>query len=191
MPYTREHKAASRDKILASARELFSGRGYQAVTVDQVMENCAMTRGAFYAHFKSKAELYTEALRFSATNSELARTKPHTLSGQQWLGKLLDGYLSMEHVSGEHPCPLAFLVTDIAGRDNRTKQTYTRTFENMNKAMLAYLGKSAACTRQTMLSVTTLIIGAVAVARSIDDRKLAKQILNSCREQVRTLLNGI
>jgi TetR/AcrR family transcriptional regulator, transcriptional repressor for nem operon len=191
MPYTPEHKAASRKKILESARALFSTKGYQAVTVDQVMENCAMTRGAFYAHFNSKAELYTEALMFAATNSELARAKPQTLSSRAWLGQLLDRYLSMEHVMGEKPCPLAFLVTDIAARDSKAKQTYARTFANMNKAMLSYLGKNSSCTKQTMLSVTALIIGGVAVARSIDDRKLVKQILDSCREQAKILLGGI
>jgi TetR/AcrR family transcriptional repressor of nem operon len=191
MPYTPEHKAASRKKILESARALFSTKGYQAISVDQVMENCAMTRGAFYAHFKSKAELYNEALMFAATNSELAQIKPHALSSRAWLGQLLDRYLSLAHVMGEKPCPLAFLVTDIATRDSKTKKTYSRTFENMNKVMLGYLGDNTTCTKQTMLSVTALIIGAVAVARSIEDRQLIKQILDSCREQVRILLGGI
>ena len=69
MSYSKEHKQRSRKKILQSAYTLFSTKGFHAVTVDEVMLDCSLTRGAFYAHFRSKSDLYSEALRFSATNS--------------------------------------------------------------------------------------------------------------------------
>jgi len=117
MPYSQEHKERTRKSILNSARELFSRNGFDAVTVNEVMEDCSLTRGAFYAHFNSKSDLYSEALKYSATNSELAKKKPKNTSSKEWLSQLLDGYLSVKHVRGEEPCPLAFLATDIVSRD--------------------------------------------------------------------------
>lgn len=191
MPYSPEHKAKTRIAILNSARRLFSTRGFEAVTVNEVMDNCSLTRGGFYAHFESKADLYKEALKFSAENSELAKPKPEDISSKEWLDKLLDTYLSIEHVNGENPCPLAFLATDIASRDPATKETYTDTYKYMNKTILEYAGSDTYCNQDTIVSLTSMIIGAVAIARTIDDQKLVKNILDSCRQQARVMLYDI
>lgn len=51
MPLSQEHKKRSRKKILDSSIELFTARGFNNVSIDEVMNNARMTRGAFYAHF--------------------------------------------------------------------------------------------------------------------------------------------
>jgi AcrR family transcriptional regulator len=73
MPYSKEHKRQTRAKILSSAFELFTAKGFDSVTVDEVMEGCNLTRGAFYAHFPSKGALYSESLKFFASNSKLSK----------------------------------------------------------------------------------------------------------------------
>lgn len=191
MPYSKEHKQKTRKDILKSAQELFSTKGFSSVSVNDVMQNCSLTRGAFYAHFKSKSDLYNEALRFSATNSELAKTKPKEISCKEWLSHLLTAYLSIEHVKGEKPCPLAFLATDIVSRDKTTKKAYANTYKNMNKIIMDYAGAETPCNKEDILSLTSMIIGAVAVSRTIEDDKLVKNILTSCRQQARLILGGI
>lgn len=155
------------------------------------MKNCGLTRGAFYAHFKSKSALYSEALSYATTSSELSKIKPEETSDREWLGLLLDAYLSIEHVNGHKPCPLAFLATDIVLRDSTAKQAYARAFENMNKAILIYAGPKTNCTEQDILALTSMIIGAVAVARSLDNEKQVHNTLRACRQQARTMLRGI
>lgn len=191
MPYSKEHKQKTRKAILKSAQELFSTKGYSSVSVNEVMQDCSLTRGAFYAHFKSKADLYSEALKFSATNSELAKTKPKETSSKEWLSQLLTGYLSIEHVKGEKPCPLAFLATDIVSRDKTAKKAYAHTYKNMNKIIMDYAGAEIPCSTEDILSLTSMIIGAVAVSRTIEDDSLVKNILTSCRQQARLMLGGI
>ena len=191
MPYSQEHKERTRKSILNSARALFSEKGFDSVTVNDVMENCALTRGAFYAHFNSKSELYREALKYSATNSELAKKKPEGASSREWLGQLLDGYLSVEHVRGEKPCPLAFLATDIVSRDKSTKKAYAETYKNMNNIFLDYAGADAPCDEDDIISLTSMIIGAVAISRTIDDKSQIEDILRSCRKQARLILGGV
>jgi len=184
-------KERTRQSILKSARELFSSKGFNAVTINEVMQNCSLTRGAFYIHFDNKPDLYNQALEYSATNSELTKTKPKEMPSKEWLGQLLDQYLSVEHVSGEEPCSLAFLATDIVSQDKIAKQTYVHNFKNMNKAILKYAGKGGAKGEKEILALTSMIIGAVAVARTINDKMLVQKILNSCRQQARLILGEI
>ena len=61
MRYSSGQKGRTRRRILASAERQFAARGFAAVSIDDVMRDCGLTRGGFYAHFRSKAALYREA----------------------------------------------------------------------------------------------------------------------------------
>jgi AcrR family transcriptional regulator len=49
---------ATRERLLAAARELFGERGYEATSVEAVLSASGVARGALYHHFQSKAELF-------------------------------------------------------------------------------------------------------------------------------------
>src|SRR5262249_37874111 len=57
MPYTAQHKLATRQKILESARRLFNTKGFAAVSIEEVMTEAGLTHGGFYRHFSGKDEL--------------------------------------------------------------------------------------------------------------------------------------
>jgi len=59
---TRKHSAA-RDKIVEAASDLFFTQGYQATTIDDVIERSGVSRPTLYNHFKTKEELCVEYLR--------------------------------------------------------------------------------------------------------------------------------
>ncbi|EPJ50042.1 MAG: TetR family transcriptional regulator [Osedax symbiont Rs2] len=191
MPYTKEHKQQTRDKILRSAYDLFTANGFDGVTVNQLMHSCKLTRGAFYAHFSSKAELYSEAIKYWASSSKLAGLKPDQLSGQQWLAKLLDGYLSIEHVNGTTPCPLAFLATDIVTRDVTARLAYANVYQGMNQAIMSFCNSYTKCDSKQILALTAMIIGAVAIARTMDDEQSIVSLLEACRKEAGLKLGGI
>ena len=191
MPYTKEHKDKTRKKILQSAFQLFTAKGFDGVTVNELMENCGLTRGAFYAHFSGKSALYNESLKFAASASKLSELKPNNISDKTWLGQLLDGYLSLNHVNGIRPCPLAFLATDIVTQDQEAKETYTKVYEGMNKAIMTYTKTFHSCHQDKILSVTAMIIGAVAISRTLEDQKTVVKLLTSCRLEVGKILGGV
>jgi TetR/AcrR family transcriptional repressor of nem operon len=62
MPYSKQHKQETRAKVVESARILFNRHGFDEVSIDQVMKFARLTRGGFYNHFKSKDELYSNAV---------------------------------------------------------------------------------------------------------------------------------
>jgi len=191
MPYSKEHKEQTRKEILESAFKLFTAKGFDGVTVNELMENCSLTRGTFYAHFSSKASLYSESISFSTATSMLADLKPNNISDKTWLSHLLDEYLSVEHVNGTRPCPLAFLATDIITRNLEAKLAYTKAYNGFNRVILAYANNYTNCTEDEILSLTAMIIGAVAISRTIDSKKTVKKLLASCRKEAGAKLGGI
>ncbi len=59
---TRNHSKA-RDKIVEAASDLFFEQGYQATTIDDVIERSGVSRPTLYTHFKTKEDLCVEYLR--------------------------------------------------------------------------------------------------------------------------------
>lgn len=190
MPLSAKHKQRSRKKIIASAATLFTERGFDNISIDQIMAHAKMTRGAFYAHFSSKSDLYKESIISAALGSRLAQKKPENTTDQDWIKNLISGYLSLDHVDGkEAACPLAFLTTDIAIRDKNVRDTYTNIYKTMNKLILGYSQPHTQTDEKNVMAVTAMMIGAIALGRSLTDRKTTEQLLDSCNTAVLELLN--
>jgi len=193
MPYTKTHKNKTREKILDHSFKLFAIKGFEGVTIDDLMKNCGLTRGGFYAHFTSKAELYREALKFRASKTKLASQKPEGTSNKQWLSLLLNTYLSLEHVRGELSlsCPLAFLATDINMQEKAIKTAYADVYDGMNATIMACARSYSDCDEQDILSATAMMIGAVAIARTLQNQDSIENLLAACRREAGVKLGGI
>ncbi len=64
-PITRR-RAATRDRLVGAAQEVFAERGFHGASVEDICERAQFTRGAFYSNFSSKDELVVEiAARYS------------------------------------------------------------------------------------------------------------------------------
>jgi AcrR family transcriptional regulator len=48
----------ARERLLESAKILFSQRGYYATSVEDIVASAGLSKGAFYFYFKSKEELF-------------------------------------------------------------------------------------------------------------------------------------
>ena len=190
MPYTRQHKRESRQRILESAARCFLYQGYERTGINEIMREAGMTHGAFYAHFSSKSELYDKAITYAAANGRFKAYHQSDKSGSEWLEAMLEGYLSREHFDGkEPPCPLAFLVTDIASRDPEVRHTYTRIYKRMNRIIERRAEAGSEKRIDEMYAVTAMMIGGVALSRAVDDPRLSDRVLASCRQAAAGLLN--
>jgi AcrR family transcriptional regulator len=62
-PRTRaETKAATRERLIAAAEDVFARKGYAAASVEEIAATAGYTIGALYAHFTSKQQLFLELL---------------------------------------------------------------------------------------------------------------------------------
>jgi len=71
----REKQAHTRSCLLESAGRVFTRRGLQQASIDEIAEGAGFTKGAFYANFKSKEELFLAMLdeRFAERLAQIDR----------------------------------------------------------------------------------------------------------------------
>lgn len=188
MPYSQKHKAQSRQRIVASAYNLFSSRGYENVSINEIMADAKMTRGAFYAHFGSKSKLYKEAIQYAANQTQITSPKPEHLDSKIWIEKLIKEYLSKKHITGSCRCPLASLATDVVVREPEVRKAYTDTFKGLNKLMHEYTKTFSQADKDTVLATSAMMIGGLAIARALDDKTCAERLLKSCQKEAMALL---
>jgi AcrR family transcriptional regulator len=53
-------RAATRDRLVGAAQEVFAERGFHGASVEDICDRAQFTRGAFYSNFSSKDELVLE-----------------------------------------------------------------------------------------------------------------------------------
>ncbi|NQZ30199.1 MAG: TetR/AcrR family transcriptional regulator [Oceanospirillaceae bacterium] len=189
MPYTLEHKSQSRDRILTAAVDLFCRFGFDQISITRVMKQANMTHGAFYAHFKSKSELYALAIRHAAMQSLWVKEQ-HNISNIGHFTTLIDAYLSLAHVNQlGAPCPLAFLVTDVAHCNDAVRESYQQTFQAMLTSMSEQL-TALGLTHSYSLAqqILTRLVGTVSIARTLADKDLQQSLLENSRRDLHQLL---
>jgi AcrR family transcriptional regulator len=57
-----EKGRTTRDKIVATARELFGRDGYEATSIESILASTGVARGALYHHFADKSALFDAVL---------------------------------------------------------------------------------------------------------------------------------
>src|SRR5262245_26931037 len=128
MPWPREHKRNTRQRIVQAAAAAFRVGGVSDVRVEQVMKRAGLTHGGFYAHFSSKNELLREALdEASRQTLEQLSQSLADLPAADRLQAVADAYLSPEHAA--HPemgCPLAALGPEIARAGGATERRFAQ-----------------------------------------------------------------
>src|SRR5262245_10293999 len=99
MPYRPDHRPRTRARIVRSARILFNRRGFEDVSIDDVMAHAGLTRGGFYRHFRTKGELYAEAIALSVAETPWSRWDGVDVdfSAADAARQLVDAYLSRQH----------------------------------------------------------------------------------------------
>ena len=77
MSYPAEHRNLTKQKIVRSARRLFNRRGFDSVSIDDIMADAGLTRGSFYSYFESKGDLYAESRACNVCSADIASLPVH------------------------------------------------------------------------------------------------------------------
>jgi TetR/AcrR family transcriptional regulator, cholesterol catabolism regulator len=75
-------RGTARDRIIASAIDLFYRDGYEATAVQDVVDRAGVTKGSFYHHFSSKDELLL-LIHDRFTDAQLAEVEQIRASGRE------------------------------------------------------------------------------------------------------------
>ena len=180
MRVSREQMLANRLRILDAASRLFREKGFEAVSVAEVMKAAGLTHGGFYGHFDSKDDLIAQAIAHIFTIEE---------SGEGGRGELpayLDAYLSPGHRdSVGEGCPTAALVADIRRQAPAARLAMTEGFRSqIGRVAEAIPALDAADARRQAVGTWAAMVGAVLLARATDDPALSEEILRETRSWI-------
>jgi AcrR family transcriptional regulator len=178
MPINPARKARTRAEIFEHAARLFRLRGHAGTNIDDIMLAAGLTRGAFYAHFTSKDDLFAEVIRAGHGLLALARQ-----SGPQ---AALDTYLAKKDMAANAlACTLAALPGDVARSGLPARLAYANV-------LYALIGELAPAGRRRLdANATTaaiLAVGAVVLARASGDTRLSDWLLRCAQRATKPLL---
>jgi TetR/AcrR family transcriptional repressor of nem operon len=177
MRYTKDHKQATRQRILEAAGRRFKQDGIDGAGVAAVMSDAGLTNGAFYAHFASKEDLVANVLAEQLrVQRENFRATPSDRAG---LESLVRAYLSPEHRDqSADGCPSAALLDEIVRRPAGTKDVFTDEVLVTAHDIAARLEpKDPDAARTDALTLIGLLAGTLQLARALNDRDLSDQLL--------------
>jgi TetR/AcrR family transcriptional repressor of nem operon len=172
MRVTHEQMRENRRRILAAASRLYRDKGYDAVGVAEVMKAAGLTHGGFYGHFASKEDLMAQAIAQAATE----------VAGRGGdLPAFVATYLSPAHRDdAADGCPMAALAADVRHRPAAARAAMT-TGIRAQIDRLTEAVPDAADRRREAIGTYAALIGALILARAVDDPALSDEILDETR----------
>jgi TetR/AcrR family transcriptional repressor of nem operon len=174
MRYPAEETAAKHDRIVKEASRLFRERGFENVTVAEVMKAAGLTHGAFYAHFASKEELQAAAVAYGQS---LSARRAQQSGGKRQKRSYTDRYLSRSHRDNPGDgCTMAALAQEVARSTPALKAAFERGFEEI----LTAKGGD----RSEGIFRSAALIGGVVLARAVQDPRISEEILESVRQKL-------
>ncbi|HEY6303157.1 MAG TPA: helix-turn-helix domain-containing protein [Terriglobales bacterium] len=174
MRYPVEETAAKHERIVKEASRLFRERGFENVSVGEVMKAAGLTHGAFYAHFGSKEELQAAAVAYGQKIT-LGRVQRNT--SRKGKTSFADRYLSRRH--RDNPgggCTMAALAEEVARSTPDLKAAFEHGLENI-------LSAEGADRKEAIFQVAAMI-GGIVLARAVQDPRFSEEILRSVRQKL-------
>ena len=183
MRYPPSETAARHEKILSEASRLFREQGFSAVSVKDLMEAAGLSHGSFYNHFDSKQHLISECLAY--VNAAAVGRIVNSEASKEGRSKFVAGYLSVQ--ARDDPgknCLMSSLGPEVA-RDDAARPAmtrYVRTFIDMIASHFRWPRGSDH--RKKAIKMTASMVGALVLARALDDDAFSKEILTEVIAQL-------
>lgn len=181
MKVSRAEAAQNRERIIETAAKLFRERGFDGIGVAELMKSAGLTHGGFYGNFASKEDLMAQACARALQDSLDVMRQLAERDGQNALSSFASAYLSPAHRDrpGEG-CALAALGAEAGRHGLSVRGAFTQGVRSLAD-MLAQLmpGKSKRVKREKALATFASMVGALVLARAVDDAELSEQVLQS------------
>jgi TetR/AcrR family transcriptional regulator, transcriptional repressor for nem operon len=186
--YNREHKEATRKRIIETAGRRFKQDGIDGSGIATLMADAGLTNGAFYAHFDSKDDLVATVVgdQVGRQAGDFAELPP----GRAGLEAFVAWYLSRDHREHrEAGCPSAALLDEIGRCDKETKRAYTKGAKAILDEICVRLAPDDPdSARGTALALYAMMVGTMQLARALSDRKLSDAVLEEGIRSARAML---
>ena len=184
MRYSLEHKAQNHENILSVAARSFRERGGDTSGIGTVMKKVGLTKGGFYRHFKSKDDLFVEAVVRALEDMgrnmlEVAKSAPEG----QALRAIIERYLSPQHLSSPGTgCVLSAMGPELARKPLSVRKRIEASLEAYRERLLPFVPGQ---TREEKVLKLRLLFpsmaGVLTMARFTPDPQSREQRLKEAR----------
>ena len=184
MRYSAEHKAQNHENILSVAARSFREHGGDSSGIGMVMKKVGLTKGGFYRHFKSKDDLFVEAVAraFDEMGRGMVAAAKAAPEGQA-LRAIIERYLSVAHANSLGTgCVLSALGPELARKPLFVRRRIEASQEAYRERLLPFIPGQ---TREEKLAKGRLLFpsmaGVLMMARFATDPKKREQRLREAR----------
>ena len=186
MKVSREKAAEHRAAIVKAAGRLFRERGFDGVSVADVMSAAGLTHGGFYGHFASKDELAAEACGTALMQRVTSWPSPPEASGDKSLAAIAASYLTTHHRDNPGRGCLFAALGGEAGRQPKPVRDQVGDGLQAYVAKLASLlpGRNPAKNREEAIAAMAGFVGAMILSRAVSDAAFSEEILRSAARAI-------
>jgi TetR/AcrR family transcriptional regulator, transcriptional repressor for nem operon len=184
MRYSLEHKAQNHEKILSVAARSFRERGGDTSGIGTVMKKVGLKKGGFYRHFKSKDDLFVEAVARALDETgrgmvEVAKSVPEG----QALRAIIERYLSVGHANSPGTgCVRAALGPELARKPLAVRRRIEALLEAYRERFVPFVpGKTREEKQAKIRMLFPSMAGVLMMARVSSDPQRREQFLMEAR----------
>lgn len=183
MRVSRQKAAENRQRIIDTASALFRAKGFDGIGVADIMKAADLTHGGFYGHFASKDDLVAQASRQAMARAADNWGKVVASAPGNPYAALLDHYLSPRHRDDPgRGCAFAALSGEAARYGKPVRAAFAEGLGPLIDVLTnAIPGRSKALRRRKAVAAVAELVGALILARAVNDVSLSNEILEAAR----------
>ena len=188
MRVSRVQAEENRQTVIDVASRLFRKHGFDGIGLKDLMKGAGLTQGGFYKQFASKEDLAVQASRRALESASHRWSDAAAANPEDPLGAVVALYLSMGHC-GERMdgCPVVALGADTARQGPEVKASFEAGIRQYLELIRGWVGEADGeeLSRKAMAILSTMV-GALVLARAVNDEQLSKEFLQAAAESVLT-----
>lgn len=184
MRYVKGHGLQTRNRIVEHASRALRQGGADGMSVADLMKLAGLTHGGFYSHFESREALVIDAFTLAMDRTVAQWTSlTKAMPIEQRFEVFVDAYLTPKHRDDRaQGCVLPALSTDIARSSKQARRIFARKLDEMIDVVARlFPEKSPREARQIATGALATMMGSIALARAVGDKKLSDEILEAGR----------
>lgn len=188
MRVSRVQAEQNRQTVINVASRLFREHGFDGVGLKDLMKAAGLTQGGFYKQFASKEDLAAQASRRALDGAFSRWLAAAAENPEDPLRELIAFYLGAEHYRKKMDgCPVVALGSDAARQGSDVKASFEAGISEYLKLLGGWLGDvdGEEPGSKTMAILSTMV-GAVVLARAVNDERLSKRFLQAAADSVLT-----
>lgn len=190
MRVSRVQAEENRQAVLNEASRLFRKHGFDGIGLKDLMASAGLTQGAFYKQFASKEDLAAQASDRAIERARQRWSAAAEACPDDPMAAVVAFYLSMDHRAERMDgCPIVALGSDVARQGADVKASFEAGIRDYLEMVCAWMDGAdgeadADASRAKVMAMLATMVGAMVLARAVNDEDLSKQFLQAAADSV-------